>query len=95
MAEKKRVRATIEGRVQGVNFRMETTRAAARIGVYGWVRNKSDGNVEALIEGDASRVDQMLDWCRKGPPVASVTNVEVAEEPYSGEFSDFSVRYTI
>ena len=94
MADKKSVRAIIKGRVQGVNFRMETWRAAEDIGVYGWVRNKSDGTVEALIEGDSARVDQMLQWCQKGPPVAQVTDIEVTEEIYQGELKDFSVRYT-
>lgn len=94
MADKKRVRAIIKGRVQGVNFRMETWRAAEDIGVCGWVRNKSDGTVEALIEGDSARVDQMLQWCQKGPPVARVTDIEATEETYQGEFKDFSVRYT-
>jgi acylphosphatase len=94
MAENKRVRLTIEGRVQGVNFRMETVRAAEQIGVGGWVRNRMDGSVEALIEGKAEKVNQMIEWCRKGPRSAHVTSVDVREEPYSGEFSDFSVRYT-
>lgn len=94
MADKKRLRLVIEGLVQGVNFRMETARAAEKIGVYGWVRNKSDGTVEAVIEGDAPEVDQMLQWCRKGPRVAQVTHVDVAEESYTGEFRDFSIRYT-
>ena len=94
MADKKRVRAIIKGRVQGVNFRMETWRAAEDIGVYGWVRNKADGNVEALIEGDSAKVDEMIEWCGQGPPIAQVTDVEVTEEPYDGDFRDFSVRYT-
>ncbi|MDZ7832895.1 MAG: acylphosphatase [Desulfobacterales bacterium] len=95
MADKKRVRAIIEGRVQGVNFRMETMRAAEQIGVNGWVRNKSDGNVEALIEGDAEKVDQMLEWCRKGPPVANVTDIDITEETYKGDMQGFDVRYTM
>lgn len=94
MGDKKRVRAVIEGRVQGVNFRMETTRAAEQIGVGGWVRNRSDGTVEALIEGDADKVDQMIAWCRKGPRPANVSNVELQEEAYKGEFRGFKVRHT-
>jgi len=94
MADKKRIRVVIQGLVQGVNFRMETSRAADKIGVYGWVRNKADGSVEALIEGDSPKVDQMLDWCRKGPRVARVTHVDVEEDIYMGEFRDFSIRYT-
>ena len=95
MADKKRIRATIKGRVQGVNFRMETMRAAEKIGVNGWVRNKSDGNVEALIEGDPEKVDQMLEWCRTGPPVAHVTDIDVAEEAYQVDMQGFNVRYTM
>ena len=94
MAEKKAVHAKITGRVQGVNFRMETSRAADRYGVNGWVMNKPDGSVEAWFEGDAEKVDGILDWCREGPQVAFVENVKVSEEPYSGKYDDFSVRHT-
>ncbi len=94
MTEKKAVRANIEGRVQGVNFRMATAQAADRLGVYGWVRNKPDGSVEALLEGDADRVDAMIKWCHEGPPVASVTGVTVEEEGYTGRYTDFTIRYT-
>lgn len=93
MAEKRAVRANISGRVQGVNFRMETTRAAERCGVGGWVRNRADGTVEAYFEGDAENVDAVLDWCRKGPPAASVTDVKVQEETYTGKYPDFNVRF--
>ncbi|MCF8024208.1 MAG: acylphosphatase [Desulfobacteraceae bacterium] len=94
MAGKKAVRAIISGRVQGVNFRMETSLAADRYGVCGWVRNVPDGTVEAYIEGDPENVDAMLDWCRKGPPSASVTDVKVQEEEYTGRYTDFSIRYS-
>ncbi len=95
MAEKKAVLAKISGRVQGVNFRMETTLAAERYGVNGWVRNVADGTVEAYIEGDAENVDDMLDWCRKGPRPASVTGVEVKQEEYTGKYKDFSIKHTL
>ena len=78
-----------------MNFRMETMRAAEKIGVCGWVRNKSDGNVEALIEGDAEKVDEMLEWCRKGPPISHVTGVYITEDPYQGDMQGFDVRYTM
>jgi len=68
MKEKIRVHVIISGRVQGVFFRMETSRAAERIGVSGWVRNNSDGTVEAEFEGEKQNVVSMLEWCRKGPP---------------------------
>ncbi|MFP4000137.1 MAG: acylphosphatase [Desulfobacterales bacterium] len=94
MAGKKAVRAIISGRVQGVNYRMATSTAADRYGVAGWVRNVPDGTVEAYFEGDVESVDSMLDWCRKGPPAASVADVKIREEEYTGTYSDFTVRYT-
>ncbi len=94
MADKKALRLKIEGRVQGVNFRMATFHAAEKTGVFGWVRNMADGSVEAMIEGEADRVDEMVEWCKKGPPMASVTNVTVTEEAFSGRYSDFTIRYT-
>jgi acylphosphatase len=91
----KRVRAVISGRVQGVCFRIETERAAEKFSVYGWVRNRRDGTVEALFEGNSQNIDDILQWCKEGPPLAVVSNVEVIEEPYQAEFKDFTVRYTI
>lgn len=94
VVEMVRVRALISGRVQGVCFRMETERAADRIGVGGWVRNMPDGRVEAVFEGEAHRVDEILEWCRAGPPMASVTGVELVKEGYTGRYKDFTIRYT-
>ena len=94
MAEKKAVRAVIKGKVQGVCYRMETARAAEDHKVNGWVRNRADGTVEAVFEGEAENLGNMLNWCRQGPPAASVTDVEVEEKPYTGEHPDFTIRYT-
>jgi len=91
MKEKVKVRAIISGRVQGVFFRMETKRAAERFGVCGWVRNRRDGTVEALFEGDRARVAAILDWCKKGPPHAHVTNLDLTWDEYEGEFEGFSI----
>lgn len=93
MGENVRVHAIIEGRVQGVFFRLETLQAALRIGVTGWVRNRSDGSVEVLIEGPVEKVNRMLAWCRNGPPRARVDSIKSKEQPYSGEFASFEVRY--
>jgi acylphosphatase len=93
MQDKVRVHAIISGRVQGVFFRMETMRAADRMGVTGWVRNKRDGTVEAIFEGDRPTVEAMLNWCREGPPHARVTDVKPEWEQYSGEFERFDVTY--
>ena len=92
MSEKNAVHVIVSGRVQGVFFRMETQRAAERLGVGGWVKNRSDGTVEAVFEGETKKVDQALDWCRKGPPNASVSDVAINEIDYSGKYESFSIR---
>lgn len=93
METKTRAHAIISGRVQGVFFRMETKRAADRFGVLGWVQNLRDGTVEAVFEGDRNQIDDILAWCKEGPPRAKVTDVEVSWEDYSGEFRKFDVTY--
>jgi acylphosphatase len=91
--EKQRAHVQIEGRVQGVCFRMETRRAAQERGVTGWVRNLPNGKVEAVFEGDTKKVKSILRWCETGPPLARVNKVIVEDETPTGEFSDFSVAY--
>ena len=88
-----RVRVIIEGRVQGVFFRHHTQEMAYKLGVNGWVKNRRDGSVEALFEGDKNIVDQIIQWCHRGPSEARVTKVHSTWENYTGEFNDFSVRY--
>jgi len=90
---KARAHVYVSGMVQGVFFRYETQALAEEIGVRGWVRNTPDGKVEAVFEGEREKVEQMLDFCRKGPPGARVIDVEVKWEPYKGEFSTFNIRY--
>jgi acylphosphatase len=93
MTEKICVRAIISGRVQGVFFRMETRKAAQRIGVSGWVKNKEDGTVEALFEGEKERVDSVLKWCRKGPPLSEVEKVSLSREEFTGNYNSFDITY--
>lgn len=88
----KRVRAVVRGRVQGVGFRWSALRAARELGVTGWVRNRPDGAVEALLEGPASAVEQMTGWLQVGPPGARVAGVTVTEEPYRGECARFTIE---
>ena len=88
-----RAHAIVTGRVQGVFFRMETQHAAIRIGVSGWVRNKRDGSVEAVFEGDESQVASILEWCKVGPPHARVERVDVTWEDYTGEYEEFEITY--
>jgi acylphosphatase len=70
-------RLTITGRVQGVGYRDWTITTARRLGLTGWVRNRIDGAVEVLIVGDDNAVGEMIDACRRGPPMARVDNVDI------------------
>lgn len=87
----KAVRVVVAGRVQGVGFRWSTRRAAERIGVAGWVRNREDGAVEAHIEGPAERVAAMVAWLERGPAEAKVASVEAAEASPEG-VEGFGIR---
>jgi acylphosphatase len=68
-----------------VFFRDDCRREAALAGVAGWVRNRPDGRVEAVFEGDPDAVDRLVSWCRTGPPSALVSDVEVFSEEATGE----------
>ena len=89
---KARAHVFISGAVQGVFFRSETRHVARNYGVTGWIRNLPDGRAEAVIEGEEKNIRKIIDFCRKGPPAAKVTNVEVSWETYSGTFDDFETR---
>ena len=89
----RRVRVTVEGRVQGVFFRACTKAEAARLGLAGWVRNRADGSVEAEIEGEAAAVKKMVQWFHQGSPGAAVTAVHLAEELPAGDSNPFAIRY--
>lgn len=86
-----RVRAIVHGRVQGVFFRDTTRHEAIARGVAGWVRNRPDRTVEAVFEGDRDAVEEMLAFCRQGPPNAAVERVDVSEEEPDG-LTGFEVR---
>jgi len=84
----------ISGKVQGVWFRVYTEKVACRYGVTGWVKNLPDGRVEAIFEGNGEDVERMVTWCREeGSPNSRVSEVEVVEEKYQGEFNDFQIKY--
>ncbi len=86
-----RRRVVVTGLVQGVWFRESCRREAERLGVHGWVRNRADGSVEGVFEGDDEAVDRLVEWCRVGPPQAIVAHVEVHDESATGEHG-FDVR---
>jgi acylphosphatase len=75
--------------VQGVFYRDTCREMAHHLGVSGWVRNRRDGSVEAAFEGDAAAVEEMVAWCRQGPPRAMVTAIDVADEEPTGDASFF------
>jgi len=93
MMKKTRAHVLIKGRVQGVFFRGEACEEAQRLGLSGWVRNKWDGSVEAVFEGEKVAIEEMIGWCYKGPPAAIVKEVEIKWEEYKEEFTSFSIRY--
>lgn len=92
MSETVTRRLVIRGRVQGVFYREAMRQEAVRMGVTGWVCNRLDGGVEAVVQGSAQAVDAMVAWCRLGPPDAHVVSLEAHEA--SGAFERFEKRAT-
>jgi len=91
---KVRAHIFVSGRVQGVFFRMETRDEATKRNVTGWVRNTSDGRVEAIFEGEREDVEKMIEFCKSGPLGAHVTKIDVQWKEYTGEFKSFKIRRT-
>lgn len=88
---KVRAHVFVSGRVQGVFFRGETVTVARRLDVNGWVKNLSDGRVEAIFEGEKENVDKAVKFCRRGPPGAHVSDLDVKWEKWTGEFQGFGI----
>jgi acylphosphatase len=82
---------TVHGRVQGVGFRYAVDRAARSRGVAGWIRNRPDGTVEAVFEGEREAVDSLVRLCREGPHGSEVDRVEIEDEPPGG-VAGFEIR---
>jgi len=91
----RRMHAKVTGRVQGVGFRYFVLREAQSLGLTGWVRNRWDGSVEVVAEGDIERLRSLAGVLEKGPPSSSVTEVDTDLQTASGEFGSFHVRSTI
>ncbi len=89
--ESVRRHVVVHGRVQGVWFRGSTQAEALRQGVDGWVRNRRDGSVEVVFEGDPESVERMMAWCRSGPRFARVDAVDVEAEPVES-LQGFEIR---
>jgi acylphosphatase len=88
-----RKRLIVRGWVHGVFFRATFMEKAIANNVKGWVRNNSDGTVEGVCEGEEENVARVVKWCHRGPSGAVVEDVGVQDEPYTGEFTSFSIKY--
>jgi acylphosphatase len=86
-----RVDLVVSGRVQGVFYRASAQQEAMRLGLVGEVRNLPDGSVEVIAEGPKERIEELIAWCRQGPPAAEVEHVRVRWSPARGEFRTFMV----
>ena len=89
---KVRVHVLAKGRVQGVFFRVNTREEAKKRSIVGWIRNLSDGSVEAIFEGEKGKVRALIDFCRVGPPRARVITVNVTWEEVTGFYDSFRIR---
>jgi acylphosphatase len=87
-----RVHLIIEGRVQGVFFRAATEKVAHRLELKGWVKNLPDGAVEVVAEGERKKVEELVAWCRHGPPGAHVRHVRLQWQQYQDEVRDFRIK---
>ena len=92
MPDTVRLHARVNGLVQGVSFRYDTLKRGQALGLTGYVRNRWDGSVEVVAEGQAEAVEQLLSWLHVGPPSAQVDEVDVEWESPLGEFRQFEVR---
>lgn len=88
--EMKTLHLVMHGRVQGVWYRDSMRREAVKLGVNGWCCNRGDGTVEAMVQGEPVAVDALLAWAHRGPELAQVSRVDVADG--SGSFEDFAIR---
>jgi acylphosphatase len=84
--------ARVRGRVQGVGFRESCVDAARALGIAGWVRNRADGSVEAMLRGSPGQLAQMHDWLRRGPPAARVDALEIEPQPDAPVLAGFERR---
>jgi len=87
----KRIQLVVRGRVQGVFFRASAQREARQHGLTGWVKNRPDGSVEMVVEGEEDDVKDFLSWAQTGPTTARVDKVETKWRSYTGEFAEFRI----
>ena len=88
----KQVHLVVRGRVQGVYFRASTQRESRRLGLTGWARNRPDGSVEIVAEGEEESVRELVAWAHRGPSAARVERVDIRWRGFSGDFPDFRIQ---
>ena len=84
--------ARIRGVVQGVSYRASAAARARELGLSGWVRNRNEGSVELIAEGERRELERLIAWCEVGPTFAKVDSVRVEWSSATGEFASFEVR---
>lgn len=89
--ERKHVDIRVSGKVQGVAFRASTAQKAKALDLSGFVRNENDGSVYIEAEGDPGNLDELVEWCKKGPPAAIVKSCDVREASLK-HYKDFSIQ---
>lgn len=86
-----RAHVIVSGIVTGVNFRYHTKREADKYNVFGWIKNLSDDEVEAVFEGEREDLEKVIDFCKRGPSLARVDDIKIDYENFKGEFKDFRI----
>lgn len=89
----KRWKLIISGRVQGVSYRASAKAQANKLNILGYTKNLPDGNVEIIAEGREDQLDELLSWCRTGPPEAAVSSIDVEKQEATGEFTGFGILH--
>ena len=90
--ENKRLKITIHGQVQGINFRSEAVEMGQSLDLHGYAKNLEDGSVVVVAEGSEEHLSELEDWCHRGPAGAEITEVESIHEPTTGAFSSFQIQ---
>ena len=91
--EGERAHLYIHGKVQGVYYRASALDTAIQLGITGWVRNLPNGSVEIVAEGSRKQLNQFIEWCKVGPPGATVSDINVRRDVQDREFSTFKIEY--
>jgi len=91
LIEYRRVHIFIGGKVQGVYFRQNTAYKAQELNIKGWIRNLKDGRVEAVFEGERVNMNKLLNWCNNGPKNAIVKDIQIVDEEFKNEYSNFQI----